>query len=48
MDEVMKVERMRQAILQDVPLDLVFASPLMPLMSQPSMAMGVPCAAWRG
>ena len=35
----MRVERMRQAILQDVPLDLVFAKPPLPLMGQ---APGMP------
>ena len=39
MEQVMRVERMRQAILQDVPLDLVFAKPPLPLMGQ---APGMP------
>ena len=34
MDQVMRVERMRQAVLQDVPLDLVFAKPPLPPMAQ--------------
>ena len=39
---MMRVERMRQAILQGVPLDLAFAKPALPPMAPPQFGPGGP------